>query len=254
MRKAIIAIEDYRFYQHGALDLRGTLRAFVTNQAGSGTTQGGSSITQQMVKMTLVNQAKTRRAAGRGDRRTPTSARSTSCATRSRSRRSTPRTGSSSATSTSPTSVTAPTASRPPPGTTSPSRPAAHAARGRAARRPGEEPDRLRPDELPEPRQGAAQHRARPDGPAQRHLRLGGPPGRGAAARPRRRAGAQRLRLLGGAVLLRLRHPVPARRPAPSARPSSDRRRLLVQRRPDHQDHRRPPLPARRRRVGRAAT
>jgi membrane peptidoglycan carboxypeptidase len=60
MRKAIIAIEDYRFYQHGALDLRGTLRAFVTNQANSGTTQGGSSITQQMVKMTLVNQAKTK--------------------------------------------------------------------------------------------------------------------------------------------------------------------------------------------------
>ena len=60
MRQAIIAIEDYRFYQHGALDLRGTLRAFVTNQAGSGSTQGGSSITQQMVKMTLVNQAKTK--------------------------------------------------------------------------------------------------------------------------------------------------------------------------------------------------
>jgi membrane peptidoglycan carboxypeptidase len=60
MRKAIIAIEDYRFYQHGALDLRGTLRAFVTNQANAGTTQGGSSITQQMVKMTLVNQAKTK--------------------------------------------------------------------------------------------------------------------------------------------------------------------------------------------------
>ncbi len=62
MRKAIIAIEDYRFYQHGALDLRGTLRAFVTNQANNGTTQGGSSITQQMVKMTLVNQAKTKAA------------------------------------------------------------------------------------------------------------------------------------------------------------------------------------------------
>ncbi len=60
MRKAIIAIEDYRFYQHGALDLRGTLRAFVTNQANNGTTQGGSSITQQMVKMTLVNQARTK--------------------------------------------------------------------------------------------------------------------------------------------------------------------------------------------------
>ncbi|MEP7090600.1 MAG: transglycosylase domain-containing protein, partial [Nocardioidaceae bacterium] len=69
MRKAIVAIEDYRFYQHGALDLRGTLRAFVTNQANNGTTQGGSSITQQMVKMTLVNQAKTRaqRAAATAD-------------------------------------------------------------------------------------------------------------------------------------------------------------------------------------------
>ena len=61
MRKSIVAIEDYRFYQHGALDLRGTLRAFVTNQTSGGTVQGGSSITQQMVKMTLLNQANTRR-------------------------------------------------------------------------------------------------------------------------------------------------------------------------------------------------
>ncbi|MGH3509259.1 MAG: penicillin-binding protein [Nocardioidaceae bacterium] len=59
MRQAIVAIEDYRFYQHGALDLRGTLRAFVTNQTNDGSVQGGSSITQQMVKLTLVNQAKT---------------------------------------------------------------------------------------------------------------------------------------------------------------------------------------------------
>jgi membrane peptidoglycan carboxypeptidase len=60
MVKSILAIEDYRFYQHGALDLRGTLRALVTNQASGGNVQGGSSITQQMVKMTLVDQAKTR--------------------------------------------------------------------------------------------------------------------------------------------------------------------------------------------------
>jgi membrane peptidoglycan carboxypeptidase len=60
MRKAIVAIEDYRFYDHGALDLKGTLRAFITNQANSGVVQGGSSITQQMVKQTLINQAKTR--------------------------------------------------------------------------------------------------------------------------------------------------------------------------------------------------
>ena len=38
MRKAIVAIEDYRFYQHGALDLKGTLRAFVTNQTSGGGT------------------------------------------------------------------------------------------------------------------------------------------------------------------------------------------------------------------------
>jgi membrane peptidoglycan carboxypeptidase len=59
MKRAIIAIEDYRFYEHGALDLKGTLRAFVNNQTSSGT-QGGSSITQQMAKMTLLAQARTK--------------------------------------------------------------------------------------------------------------------------------------------------------------------------------------------------
>jgi membrane peptidoglycan carboxypeptidase len=59
MVKSIVAIEDYRFYQHGALDLKGTLRALVTNQSSGGVVQGGSSITQQMVKMTLLSQAKT---------------------------------------------------------------------------------------------------------------------------------------------------------------------------------------------------
>jgi membrane peptidoglycan carboxypeptidase len=60
MVKSIVAIEDYRYYQHGALDLKGTLRALVTNQAQGGVVQGGSSITQQMVKLTLVNQADTK--------------------------------------------------------------------------------------------------------------------------------------------------------------------------------------------------
>lgn len=60
MVKAIVAIEDYRYYQHGALDLRGTLRALITNQASGATVQGGSSITQQMVKLTLVSQADTK--------------------------------------------------------------------------------------------------------------------------------------------------------------------------------------------------
>jgi membrane peptidoglycan carboxypeptidase len=58
MRRAIIAIEDHRFYEHGAIDLKATLRAFVSNSAGD-EVQGGSSITQQLVKMTLLNQADT---------------------------------------------------------------------------------------------------------------------------------------------------------------------------------------------------
>lgn len=62
MVESIVAIEDDRFYQHGALDIRGTIRAFVTNQA-SGSVQGGSSITQQMVKQTLLNQAETKKEA-----------------------------------------------------------------------------------------------------------------------------------------------------------------------------------------------
>ena len=60
MVAAIVSIEDYRFYEHGALDLKGTLRAFVTNKATGDQVQGGSSITQQMVKLTLVQQAKTK--------------------------------------------------------------------------------------------------------------------------------------------------------------------------------------------------
>jgi len=58
MRQAIVDIEDERFYQHGAADLRGTLRALAAN-AQSGTTQGGSTLTQQYVKNILVNNATT---------------------------------------------------------------------------------------------------------------------------------------------------------------------------------------------------
>jgi membrane peptidoglycan carboxypeptidase len=58
MQKAIVAIEDHRFYEHGPLDVQGTLRAFFTNLAAGGVTQGGSTITQQYVKMVLVSEAK----------------------------------------------------------------------------------------------------------------------------------------------------------------------------------------------------
>jgi membrane peptidoglycan carboxypeptidase len=59
MQDALLSIEDNRFYEHGALDLKGTLRALVNN-ASDRQTQGGSSITQQLVKLTLVQQATTK--------------------------------------------------------------------------------------------------------------------------------------------------------------------------------------------------
>jgi membrane peptidoglycan carboxypeptidase len=53
MRKAIVAIEDSRFYQHGAIDIRGTVRAIV-NDIEHKTVQGGSTLTQQYVKNALI--------------------------------------------------------------------------------------------------------------------------------------------------------------------------------------------------------
>jgi membrane peptidoglycan carboxypeptidase len=49
MRQSIVAIEDSRFYQHGAIDFRGTLRALVYNLEHK-TVQGGSTLAQQYVK------------------------------------------------------------------------------------------------------------------------------------------------------------------------------------------------------------
>ncbi|WP_157623728.1 transglycosylase domain-containing protein [Streptacidiphilus jeojiense] len=49
MRQALVDIEDNRYYQHGAIDLQGTLRA-LTKNASSGASQGGSTLTQQLVK------------------------------------------------------------------------------------------------------------------------------------------------------------------------------------------------------------
>ncbi|HET9650116.1 MAG TPA: transglycosylase domain-containing protein, partial [Microlunatus sp.] len=54
MRQAQLAIEDHRFYEHGALDLKGTIRALIRNTANDGITQGGSSLTQQYVKMVQI--------------------------------------------------------------------------------------------------------------------------------------------------------------------------------------------------------
>ncbi|HEX3827733.1 MAG TPA: transglycosylase domain-containing protein [Sporichthyaceae bacterium] len=56
MKQAILAIEDYRFYQHGGIDLEGTMRALVKNSS-TGSGQGGSTLTQQYVKNLLIQLA-----------------------------------------------------------------------------------------------------------------------------------------------------------------------------------------------------
>ena len=50
MKKAIVATEDRRFYDHGALDLVSVTRALVTNYMAGQTLEGGSTIAQQTVK------------------------------------------------------------------------------------------------------------------------------------------------------------------------------------------------------------
>ena len=52
IKKATIAIEDKDFYKHGGFDVRGIARAGVNDIFGSGARQGGSTITQQLVKLT----------------------------------------------------------------------------------------------------------------------------------------------------------------------------------------------------------
>ena len=54
VQKAFVAAEDRRFYQHHGVDERGIIRAFVGNLADPRRPQGGSTITQQVVKNLLV--------------------------------------------------------------------------------------------------------------------------------------------------------------------------------------------------------
>lgn len=57
MRTAQVAIEDHRFYEHGGVDMQGILRAFISNSSTGGVTGGGSTLTQQYVKITLQENA-----------------------------------------------------------------------------------------------------------------------------------------------------------------------------------------------------
>ena len=57
MRKAQVAIEDRRFYEHHGVDARGVLRAAVHNASDEGGRQGASTLTMQYVRNLLIEQA-----------------------------------------------------------------------------------------------------------------------------------------------------------------------------------------------------
>jgi penicillin-binding protein 1A len=58
MKKAVLAIEDDRFYEHGGVDYTGILRAAVHNATG-GAKQGASTITQQVARNFFLSSEQT---------------------------------------------------------------------------------------------------------------------------------------------------------------------------------------------------
>ncbi|MBT9522031.1 MAG: penicillin-binding protein 1A [Dechloromonas sp.] len=59
MKKAILAAEDDRFYQHGGIDYTGVVRAIGANLVGGGKRQGASTITQQVARNFFLTGEKT---------------------------------------------------------------------------------------------------------------------------------------------------------------------------------------------------
>ncbi|MBY0123111.1 transglycosylase domain-containing protein [Bacillus sp. S/N-304-OC-R1] len=59
MKKAVIAIEDHRFYEHNGVNFKSIGRAFFRNIKAGGVVEGGSTITQQLTKNALLSSEKT---------------------------------------------------------------------------------------------------------------------------------------------------------------------------------------------------
>src|SRR5258707_20967 len=57
--KAVVAIEDRRFYSHNGIDPHGIARAAWHNMTGHGGTEGGSTITQQLARLTYLSSERT---------------------------------------------------------------------------------------------------------------------------------------------------------------------------------------------------
>ncbi|PMS34960.1 penicillin-binding protein 1A [Trinickia symbiotica] len=59
MKKAVLAIEDYRFYEHGGVDFIGILRAGTADLMHGGASQGASTITMQVARNFFLSSEKT---------------------------------------------------------------------------------------------------------------------------------------------------------------------------------------------------
>ncbi|MGA2193214.1 MAG: transglycosylase domain-containing protein, partial [Nitrospirota bacterium] len=58
LRKAVVAIEDARFYEHSGLDFQGILRAVLKDAISISFKEGGSTITQQLAKVLFLTPEK----------------------------------------------------------------------------------------------------------------------------------------------------------------------------------------------------
>jgi penicillin-binding protein 1B len=56
---ALVAVEDRNFYRHFGIDLKGILRAMISNITSGGLRQGGSTLTQQLVKNYFLTRERT---------------------------------------------------------------------------------------------------------------------------------------------------------------------------------------------------
>jgi len=59
LKKALITTEDRKFYQHSGIDLRGILRAVISNIRAGEFVEGASTITQQLAKTLFLTPRKT---------------------------------------------------------------------------------------------------------------------------------------------------------------------------------------------------
>ncbi|MRR55760.1 MAG: PBP1A family penicillin-binding protein [Deltaproteobacteria bacterium] len=59
LQKALVAIEDVRFYEHGGIDIRGIARALMKDVVKGKMAEGGSTITQQLIKNKYLTGEKT---------------------------------------------------------------------------------------------------------------------------------------------------------------------------------------------------